>query len=120
YLTFRVTNPSGGVPLTGVELEDVFPTAGGKAIMEPTGTAATFSNCGVSPSAALTQGDNAKVVVSGVSVAVGATCVITVPVRAYQTNGAYELSDQTNTLPQTSFGSDQELKPNNSPTADVT
>ncbi len=120
YLTFRVTNPSGGVPLTGVEFEDVFPTAGGKAIMEPTGTAATFSNCGGSPSAALTQGDSAKVVVSGVSVAVGATCVITVPVRAYQTNGAYELSDQTNTLPQTSFSSDQELKPSNSPTADVT
>jgi uncharacterized repeat protein (TIGR01451 family) len=120
YLTFRVANPSGGVPLTGVEFEDVFPTKGaGGAIIEPNGVAATYSNCGT-PTVSLTQGNAAKVAVSGVSVAVGQTCVITVPVRARQTNAAYELLNETNTLLQSSFDSDQSLKPNNSPTATVT
>lgn len=119
YLTFRVVNPSGGVPLTGVGFEDVFPAAGGKAIIEPTGVAPTHSNCGT-PGFTLTQGDGAKVAVSGVSVAVGQTCVITVPVRAYQTNGTYELVNRTNTLLQSSFSSDQQLQPSNSPTADIT
>ncbi|MBP7204021.1 MAG: DUF11 domain-containing protein, partial [Propionivibrio sp.] len=120
YLTFRVTNPAGGVPLTGVSFTDVFPTAGGGAIIEPTGVAATYTNCGASPAAALTQGAAAQVAVSNVSVAVGQTCVISVPVKARQTNGAYELLNQTNTLQQSSFGSDQSLKPDNSPTANIT
>ncbi len=111
---------ANSINLTGVKFDDVFPTAGGKAVIEPDGTAASYSNCGPSPSAVLTTGDAAKVAVSNVSVAAGQVCTITVKVKARQTNGAYELANQTNTLPVGTFSSDQGLKPSDSPTANIT
>jgi len=111
-LKLTVTNPSNGVPLTNVSFRDIFPTNSGSlggAVIEPVGPP-TYANCGSSPSIVPTTGAAAGVAVSSISVAVGQTCTITVPVKARHTGGEYELS-KTNTLQATDFSSAQGLVP---------
>ena len=110
-LKLTVANPSNGVPLTNVSFKDIFPTNSGSlggAVIEPVGTPSS-SSCG-SPSITATPGAAAGVAVSGVSVAVGQTCTITVPVRARHTGGEY-LLNKDNTLQVTDFSSAQGLVP---------
>lgn len=112
-LTLTVSNPSTGVDLTGVDFEDVFPTAGaGGAIIEPVSVVSVSpGSCGNTGNVALTTGAAAKVAVSGLSVAKNTTCSVVVSVRALQTNGSYELLNRNNQLLTSSFSSDQGLKP---------
>ena len=112
-LTLTVSNPPGGVDLTGVNFEDVFPTAGaGGAIIEPVSVVSVSpGSCGNTSNVALTTGSAAKVAVSGLSVARNTTCSVVVSVRALQTNGSYALTNQNNRLLTSSFSSDQGLKP---------
>ena len=117
-LTLRVTNSSGDVPLTGVQFTDVFPTAGGQPVIVATGGAPTFSGCANTPSVTAANGAG-QVGVSGLNVNPGQTCSITVPVRANQTNGVYELS-RANTMLPSSFSSDQGLTPSGNASADIT
>ncbi|MCZ2105235.1 MAG: hypothetical protein OZ923_12150 [Comamonadaceae bacterium] len=119
-LTLKITNPADGVALSGIHFEDVFPTAGGKAVIEPEGTPATLAGCGPSAAAALTTGDNAKVSVTDASLASGQTCTVTMQVKARQTNGEYQLANQQNRLDPAGFGSDQGLKPGTTATANIT
>ncbi|WP_370680102.1 SdrD B-like domain-containing protein [Comamonas sp. GB3 AK4-5] len=110
-LVLQVINPVDGVPLSNVSFRDTFPVSGaGGAVIEPTGTPATLSSCGAG-TAALTTGPGAAVNVSNVSVAPGATCTITVPVKARHTGGQYQLSAQQNQLLVKDFSSKQGLVP---------
>jgi len=112
-LVLKVTNPSNGVPLTGVSFRDIFPTGSGGgfsgAVMEPAG-APTFTNCGA-PTVTPTAGAAAGVAVSNASVAVGQTCTITVPVQARHTGGVYQLDNRNNQLLIADFSSVQGLVP---------
>lgn len=120
-LVFNIANPSTGVPLTGVNFTDVFPVFGGNgSIIEPTGTGVTTSNCGASPNVVTTSGAASQVAVSDVSIATGATCTITVPVKARQTSGQYQLLNQTNTVSASGFDSDQGLRPASDASANIT
>lgn len=112
-LVLKVSNPSNGVPLTGVSFRDIFPTGSGGgfsgAVMEPAG-APTFTNCGA-PTVTPTAGAAAGVAVSNASVAVGQTCTITVPVQARHTAGVYQLDSRNNQLLIADFSSVQGLVP---------
>jgi len=118
-LTLTVRNNDAFVALNGVGFTDVFPTAGaGGAIIEPSGSI-TSSGCGT-PTITPTTGAAARVAVSNASIAANGTCTITVPVVARQTNGSYQLANQTNTLDTADFFSTQGLKPASNTTATVT
>lgn len=121
-LTLRVTNPANGVPLTGVSFKDVFPVNGaGGAVIEPVSVGTiTPAGCVAPSNVALTTGPSAQVALSNMSVAKGGSCEVTVAVRARQTNGEYQLQNQTNTLKASDFTSDQGLAPLANATADIT
>lgn len=121
-LTLTVTNPAGGVDLTGVAFKDVFPVAGAAgAVIEPVSVGPiTPFGCVAPNNVALTPGNAAEVSISNMSVPKGTSCSVTVAVRARHTNSSYQLSNQTNSLLTTSFSSAQGLKPAANDTAPIT
>ncbi len=120
-LTLKVTNPDDGVALTGVAFEDVFPTAGSGAVIEPVSVVSVLpASCGTTSNVTTTTGAAAKVAVSGLSVAKGGSCEVKVTVKASHTNGKYELGSQLNKINPASFSSNQGLKPAAEKTANIT
>ncbi|MHA7816935.1 MAG: DUF7933 domain-containing protein [Pseudohaliea sp.] len=116
-LRISVANPAS-IDLTGIAFADVLPTAGGEAILEPTGAAATGNCVAAGASVNLTLGASAAVDVAGLDLAAGASCSIDVEVRGRQTNGNYQ-ETLTNRIEASSFSSDQGLTPAGDATANV-
>jgi uncharacterized repeat protein (TIGR01451 family) len=121
-LTLRVNNPAGGVDLTGVTFEDIFPVAGGDgAVIEPVSVGTiTPAGCVALGNVALQTGSAAKVTISNMSVARGTSCSVTVAVSARHTNSSYQLNNQANSLLPASFSSAQGLKPASNATDTIT
>jgi uncharacterized repeat protein (TIGR01451 family) len=118
--TLRITlsNPDSNIDLTEVALSDVFPTSGGSAVLEPTGTPATGTCVDGGATVITTAGAAARVDISDVTIPAAGSCTVDVEVRARQTDGNYEVTAQ-NRIEASSFSSREGPVPASDATRDV-